>query len=232
MFKLEHYSTPKASIFVYHGVRLKRRPKVMNESKPCVYIVDDDEAVRDSLTLILDSINQACKAYDSAQSFIQDYSPQMCGCLVLDIRMPRMTGLELQKRLNDINCDLPIIFVTGHGDVPMAVEAMQKGAADFVQKPYREQELIDKINTAMNQHVTLREQNQEVNAIRHKIQSLTSREREVMDMMVEGKANKVIAIDLGISQRTVEIHRARVMEKMATHSLAQLVKMNIAALEN
>jgi len=199
----------------------------MSNYKPCVHIIDDDEAVRDSLTLVLESLNQLCKPYDSAQAFLDDYSATMEGCIVLDIRMPRMTGLELQNRLNDLNCDMPIIFVTGHGDVPMAVEAMQKGAVDFVQKPYREQDLIDKINAAMDQHQTLREQSVEANKIRDMINSLTTREREVMDMMLDGKANKVIAIDLGISQRTVEIHRARVMEKMGTHSLAQLVKMNM-----
>mgnify|MGYP000091354898 CR=1 FL=1 len=197
------------------------------ELKPSVYIIDDDEAVRDSLSLVLESLNQTCQAYSSAQEFLDGYNTNMQGCIVLDIRMPRMTGLELQNRLNDLGCDLPIIFVTGHGDVPMAVEAMQKGAVDFVQKPYREQDLIDKINTAMNQHAALRQQNQEASVIKEKILSLTAREKEVMDMMVEGKANKVIAIDLGISQRTVEIHRARVMEKMQTHSLAQLVKMNM-----
>lgn len=203
----------------------------MTDSKPCVHIIDDDEAVRDSLTLVLESVNQACKPYASAQDFLDDFDPDMQGCIVLDIRMPRMTGLELQNRLNDLNNDMPIIFVTGHGDVPMAVEAMQKGAVDFVQKPYREQELIDKIYAAMDSHLALREQNLEANKIREKIASLTTREREVMDMMLDGNANKVIAIDLGISQRTVEIHRARVMEKMQTHSLAQLVKMNMLVRE-
>lgn len=199
--------------------------------KSLVHIVDDDEAVRDSLRLVLESVDQACVCYESAQAFLDAYNAEMAGCIVLDIRMPQMTGIELQGRLAERNCDLPIIFVTGHGDVPMAVEAMQKGAADFVQKPYREQDLIDKINTALNTHRELREKNQDIAKIRANIASLTSREREVLDMMVNGNANKVIAIDLGISQRTVEIHRARVMEKMQTHSLAQLVRMAIAATE-
>ena len=203
----------------------------MTALEPKVYIVDDDEAVRESLALLLDSMDQNCQSFNSAVDFLNAYSGGMTGCLVLDIRMPGMNGLELQKQLNAGGSILPIIFVTGHGDVPMAVEAMQHGAVDFIQKPYREQDLLDKINMA----IALDENNREVLGHRHKIieklSTLTPREKEVMEMMVNGKANKVIAIDLGISQRTVEIHRARVMEKMATNSLAHLVKM-IVAVEN
>jgi two-component system response regulator FixJ len=203
----------------------------MTVLEPKVYIVDDDEAVRESLALLLDSMDQNCQSFNSAVDFLNAYSGGMTGCLVLDIRMPGMNGLELQKQLNAGGSILPIIFVTGHGDVPMAVEAMQHGAVDFIQKPYREQDLLDKINMA----IALDENNREVLGHRHKIieklSTLTPREKEVMEMMVNGKANKVIAIDLGISQRTVEIHRARVMEKMATNSLAHLVKM-VVAVEN
>ena len=203
----------------------------MTALEPKVYIVDDDEAVRESLALLLDSMDQNCQSFNSAVDFLNAYSGGMTGCLVLDIRMPGMNGLELQKQLNAGGSILPIIFVTGHGDVPMAVEAMQHGAVDFIQKPYREQDLLDKINMA----IALDESNREVLGHRHKIieklSTLTPREKEVMEMMVNGKANKVIAIDLGISQCTVEIHRARVMEKMATNSLAHLVKM-VVAVEN
>jgi two-component system response regulator FixJ len=203
----------------------------MTALEPKVYIVDDDEAVRESLALLLDSMDQNCQSFNSAVDFLNAYSGGMTGCLVLDIRMPGMNGLELQKQLNTEGSILPIIFVTGHGDVPMAVEAMQHGAVDFIQKPYREQDLLDKINMA----IALDESNREALEHRHKIieklSTLTPREKEVMEMMVNGKANKVIAIDLGISQRTVEIHRARVMEKMATNSLAHLVKM-VVAVEN
>ena len=200
----------------------------MTAATPKVFIVDDDEAVRESLALLLDSIGQQCGSFTSAVDFLHNYNQDMAGCIVLDIRMPGMNGLELQKKLNEISSILPIIFVTGHGDVPMAVEAMQHGAVDFIQKPYREQDLLDKINQALALDEKQRQALQERHSIVEKLESLTPREKEVMEMMVDGKANKVIAIDLGISQRTVEIHRARVMEKMETHSLAHLVKMVLA----
>ena len=198
------------------------------EVAACVHIVEDDDAVRDSLQMMLDSIGRATKTLDSADSFLSAYHQDMAGCIILDIRMPGMNGMELQRKLNDINSILPIIFVTGHGDVPMAVEAMQQGAVDFVQKPYREQELLDKISQAMELDEQNRSSLQQRQVIMQKMQSLTPREKDVMQLMVEGKANKVIAIDLDISQRTVEIHRARVMEKLDANSLAHLVRMFMA----
>ena len=203
----------------------------MAETPSTVYIVDDDEAVRESLGLLLDSVDQVSAAFASANEFLAAYNEDMAGCIVLDIRMPGMNGMELQKRLNDMNSILPIIFVTGHGDVPMAVEAIQHGAVDFIQKPYREQDLLDKINKALQLDATQRADLTEKKLIQERLETLTPRETEVMDMMIEGKANKVIAIDLGISQRTVEIHRSRVMEKMNTHSLAHLVRMALAVRE-
>ena len=203
----------------------------MAETPSTVYIVDDDEAVRESLGLLLDSVDQVSAAFASANEFLAAYDEDMAGCIVLDIRMPGMNGMELQKRLNDMNSILPIIFVTGHGDVPMAVEAIQHGAVDFIQKPYREQDLLDKINKALQLDATERADLTEKKLIQERLETLTPRETEVMDMMIEGKANKVIAIDLGISQRTVEIHRSRVMEKMNTHSLAHLVRMALAVRE-
>lgn len=198
------------------------------EVAACVHIVEDDDAVRDSLQMMLDSIGRETKVFDSADSFLSAYHPDMAGCIVLDIRMPGMNGMELQRKLNEINSILPIIFVTGHGDVPMAVEAMQQGAVDFVQKPYREQELLEKISQAMELDEQNRSSLQQRQVILEKMQSLTPREKDVMLLMVEGKANKVIAIDLDISQRTVEIHRARVMEKLSANSLAHLVRMFMA----
>lgn len=200
----------------------------MSDVEPKVYIVEDDEAVRESLQLVLESIGRKVVPFSNANEFLEAYSMDMAGCIVLDIRMPGINGMELQRKLNEMNSILPIIFVTGHGDVPMAVEAMQQGAVDFVQKPYREQELLDKINQAM----TLDDENRAIllqkQVIMEHMQELTPREQDVMKLMVEGKANKVIAIDLDISQRTVEIHRARVMEKLNANSLAHLVRMYMA----
>lgn len=200
----------------------------MADTDTCVYIVEDDDAVRESLQMMLESVGRRVEAFENADLFLQAYSQDMAGCIVLDIRMPGMNGMELQRKLNEQNSILPIIFVTGHGDVPMAVEAMQQGAVDFVQKPYREQELLEKIAQAIALDEENRASLQQRQMILERMQELTPRERDVMRLMVEGKANKVIAIDLDISQRTVEIHRARVMEKLCANSLAHLVRMYLA----
>ena len=196
-----------------------------SNARPTIFIVDDDAAVRDALKLLLRSVGQAVETFGSAQEFLDAYSEDRPGCLVLDIRMPGMSGLELQQRLNEKHSILPIIFITGHGDVPMAVEAMQAGAVDFIQKPFRDQDLIDRINQALEKDSSNRAALGERNDIRRRLETLTPREREVLDLVVHGKANKVIAGDLKLSQRTVEIHRARVMEKMQASSLAHLVRM-------
>ncbi|HEY3699775.1 MAG TPA: response regulator transcription factor [Spongiibacteraceae bacterium] len=195
---------------------------------PKVYIVEDDDAVRESLQLVLESVGYKTRPFANANLFLDNYNVDMAGCLVLDIRMPGINGMELQRKLNERNSMLPIIFVTGHGDVPMAVEAMQQGAVDFVQKPYREQELLEKIERAFAMDKNNRESLQQRQAIATRLQTLTPRELDVLRLMVEGRANKVIAIDLDISQRTVEIHRARVMEKLEANSLAHLVRMVMA----
>ncbi|MDB6061783.1 MAG: DNA-binding response regulator [Verrucomicrobiaceae bacterium] len=200
----------------------------MNVDAAKVYIVEDDDAVRESLQLVLESVGYKIKAFANANAFLDAYHGDMAGCLVLDIRMPGMNGMELQRKLNERNSILPVIFVTGHGDVPMAVEAMQQGALDFVQKPYREQELLEKIERAFKVDLDNRESLQQRQVIATRLQNLTPRELDVLRLMIEGKANKVIAIDLDISQRTVEIHRARVMEKLEAHSLAHLVRMVMA----
>jgi FixJ family two-component response regulator len=193
-----------------------------------VFVVDDDAAVRDSLRMLLKSVGLPCEAFASGQDFLEGNRDDRPGCVVLDIRMPVMSGLELQARLNERHSIMPIIFITGHGDVPMAVEAMQAGAVDFIQKPFRDQDLLDRINQALDKDAGSRRLLAERNVIRKHLDSLTPREREVLDLVVAGKANKVIAGDLNLSQRTVEIHRARVMEKMGAHSLAHLVRMVIA----
>jgi two-component system, LuxR family, response regulator FixJ len=197
----------------------------MKDRPPVVFIVDDDEAVRGSLRLLLKSVGLTPNAMGSAREFLTKYDSTQPGCLVLDVRMPEMSGLELQEQLNLQGAVIPVIFITGHGDVPMAVEAMQAGAFDFLQKPFRDQDLIDRIQRALEKDRSNRIALTERSAIRDRLESLTPREREVLTMVASGKANKVMASDLGVSQRTVEIHRARVMEKMGASSLAQLVRM-------
>ena len=203
----------------------------MTHNQPAVYIVDDDDAVRDSLSFLMKSVGLSCQVFASAQAYLDVVDSIEAGCLVLDIRMPGMSGLELQKKLNAMGSMIPIIFITGHGDVPMAVQAMRDGALDFIQKPFRDQDLIDCINHALDEDSRNRSIQQQQQSLKGRISELTDREREVMQLVVAGKANKVIAAELGVSQRTVEIHRSRVMEKMRARSLAQLVRMAIA-LEN
>lgn len=195
--------------------------------EPSVFVIDDDQAVRDSLGLLLKSMGHRAKLFESAQAFLDQFDPDVTGCIVLDIRMPGMSGMELQQRLKALRCAAPIIFVTGHGDVPMAVEAMHQGAFDFIQKPFRDQELLDRINQALNWNAEHRSDEDRRRAVQERFTTLTPREREVMDCVVRGLANKVIAMDLDLSQRTVEIHRARVMEKMNARSLADLVRMSL-----
>jgi FixJ family two-component response regulator len=196
-----------------------------NTSRATIFVVDDDAAVRDAMKLLLRALGQPVESYGSGAEFLDNYREDRPGCLVLDIRMPGMSGLELQQKLNERHSILPIIFITGHGDVPMAVEAMQAGAVDFIQKPFRDQDLIDRINQALEKDGANRAALGERAEIRKRLETLTPREREVLDLVVHGKANKVIAGDLRLSQRTVEIHRARVMEKMQASSLAHLVRM-------
>jgi two-component system response regulator FixJ len=197
----------------------------MNQGLPIVFIVDDDEAVRNSLRLLVKSVGLTAAALVSAQEFLASYDPLQPGCLVLDVRMPGMSGLELQQQLNLRGAVIPVIFITGHGDVPMAVEAMQQGAFDFLQKPFRDQDLIDRIQRALEKDRVNRAELGKRSDLRARHEALTPREREVLALVMSGKANKVMAADLGLSQRTVEVHRARVMEKMGASSLAHLVRM-------
>jgi two-component system response regulator FixJ len=199
------------------------------EYKPTVFIVDDDEAIRRSLQLLLKTLGLPSTVRASADEFLANYDPAQPGCLLLDVRMPGMSGMELQQELNRRGAIIPVIFITGHGDVRMAVEAVQQGAFDFLQKPFREQELIDRVQRALARDQELRTQLAEREKIRERLASLTPREREILDLVTEGKANKVMAAQLGVSQRTVEIHRAHLMEKMHAASLAQLVRMTMAA---
>jgi two-component system, LuxR family, response regulator FixJ len=195
------------------------------KKNPVIMVVDDDSGVRNAMRSLLKSVGLESALYASAQEFLTAYQPAQPGCLVLDIRMPGMSGLELQQQLNMLGAVVPVIFMTGHGDIPMAVEAMQHGAFDFLQKPFRDQDLLDRIQRAIARDTEQRQTLGETARIKAHVESLTAREREVLDLMTQGKQNKVIAQDLGVSPRTVEIHRARVMEKMNAQSVAQLVRM-------
>lgn len=189
-----------------------------------VHIVDDDDAVRDALVEVLDALEMNARGFASANEFLDYVSLETAGCLVLDIRMPGISGLELQKKLRAMNSALPIIFITGYADVPMAVEAIKLGAIEFIQKPFREQELLDAIYTAMENAKASHDNLLENNAQQQRFDTLSNREREVLAHIVDGHANKVIAHELGISQRTVENHRASILEKMHVRSTAGLIK--------
>jgi len=188
-----------------------------------VYIVDDDAAVRQSLSLLMRSMKLEVATFASAQDFLAACVDDLCGCLVLDIRMPGMSGLDLQTELGRRRVALPIIFITGHGDVGMAVRAMKAGAVDFIEKPFSDQQLLDRIQQALAQCRAGRSARAARATIEARLTTLSPREREVMQRIVIGQANKVIALELGLSERTVEIHRAKVMSKMAVRSVAELV---------
>jgi len=197
-------------------------------SAATVYVVDDDDGMRRALSLLLNTVGYKTAAFAGPVEFLDKFKPETAGCLVLDIRMPGMSGLELQQHLNRMGSMLPVIFITGHGDVPMAVQAMKEGAFEFVQKPFRDQDLLDRINHALEQDKENRSTLARRADVLHRVESLTPREKQVMAMVVDGAANKVIAIDLGLSERTVEIHRAKVMEKMGARSVAHLVKLQMS----
>jgi FixJ family two-component response regulator len=201
----------------------------MSPRDPVVFVVDDDEAVRESLELLISSVGLEVRSSGSAREFLESYDGGRPGCLVLDVRMPGMSGLELQERLNEMGSCLPVIFITGHGDVPVAVSAMRAGAVDFLQKPFRDQELLDRIHQSIQRHRGLLARLDDVQQVRERMSHLTRREREVMALVVEGAPNKAIAYDLGLSERTVEIHRSRVMKKMDAGSLAELVQLVLSA---
>ena len=193
-----------------------------------VYVVDDDDGMRRALTLLLNTVGYKTAAFPGPKEFLEKFNPDVAGCLVLDIRMPGMSGLELQQHLNRMGSMLPVIFITGHGDVPMAVQAMKEGAFEFVQKPFRDQDLLDRVNHALEQDKENRSTLARRADVLHRFETLTPREQQVMGFVVDGAANKVIAIDLGLSERTVEIHRAKVMEKMGARSVAHLVKLQLS----
>lgn len=193
--------------------------------EPTVFVVDDDQAVRDSLQFLLESEDLRVEAFESAERFLKDYSIYQVGCLLLDIRMPGMNGLELQKELSKHKYTLPIIIISGHGDIPAAVRAMRRGAMDFVEKPFNNEDLLGHVKAALERDVDNQQKRMQFDAIRARVDNLTPREHQVMELVVKDNPNKVIASELGVSIKTVEFHRARVMEKMHADSLLHLVAM-------
>jgi FixJ family two-component response regulator len=196
-------------------------------SDATVFVVDDDPAMRESLSFLMGSVGIRVKTFEDAHAFLDQYDSEERGCLVLDVRMPGMSGLELQERLSTNGVSLPVVMVTGYGDVPMAVRALKSGALDFIEKPFTDQELLDRVNEALNVDRRLhREAEKRVN-YDVRVGRLTERELQVMRLVVDGKSNKMIAHELGLSPKTVEVHRARVMDKMEVGSLAQLLRLVI-----
>jgi two-component system response regulator FixJ len=194
-------------------------------TEPTVFIVDDDQEVRDAIELLMRSIGLATESFASAQAFLDSFDPERAGCLVLDVRMRGMSGLDLQQRLAQEPLHPPVVIITGHGDVPMAVRAVKNGAVDFIEKPFNEQVLLDAVHRALEQDAEHRGQASRLADIRERIDRLTPREREILEQVAAGKRNKVIAAELSISQSTVEAHRAKVMEKMGARSLSDLMRM-------
>jgi two-component system response regulator FixJ len=192
---------------------------------PIVYVVDDDLAIRDALVLLLESSGRAARAFPDAATFLDGLAPGHPGCVVADVRMPGMSGLELQRHLKQAGIDLPVIIITGHGDVAMAVQALKEGASDFIEKPFDEDVLARSVDAALDKGARAFRDRQAIGDIRARVGELTPREREVMDFVVQGLPNKAVAAELNISVRTVEIHRGRVMEKMQAGSLSDLVRM-------
>jgi two-component system response regulator FixJ len=201
---------------------------------PVIYVIDDDDAVRESLEFLLKTAGISARGFDSAKAFLEIIPRVKSGCVVTDVRMPDMTGIDLLRKLNEIKPDLPVIMITGHGDIALAVEAMKIGAVDFLEKPFDDDHLLASVRAALDKDADAAKRQAQLGDIHDKLAALSNRERQVLEGLVAGQANKIIAFDLGISPRTVEIYRANVMTKMAANSLSDLVRMAMMAgiLEN
>jgi FixJ family two-component response regulator len=198
----------------------------MKPADPMVYVVDDDTSMREALSSLIRSVGLRVAVFSSAQEFMSHERPDAAACLVLDVRLPGLSGLDLQGELLTADVHIPIIFITGHGDIPMSVRAMKAGAAEFLPKPFREQELLDAIREALERDEAAREDRGQVTELRRKYDTLTDREREVMSPIVKGMLNKQVAANLGISEVTVKVHRRHIMEKMGAKSLPEMVRMS------
>ena len=198
----------------------------MPEQQPIVFVVDDDDEVRASLDRLIRSAGFTVKTFASANQFLKSERPDVPGCLVLDVKLPGLGGLDLQRRLADSDLAIPIVFITGHGDIPMSVRAIKAGAVEFLTKPFRDQDLLDAINQAIELDRTTREWKSGIAKLRDRYETLTPREQEVMQLVVAGMLNKQIALELGTSEITIKVHRGQVMQKMQANSLADLVRIS------
>jgi FixJ family two-component response regulator len=197
----------------------------MTAAEAMVFVVDDDAGMRESLKSLIRSVGLRVETFASAQDFLRSTRPEVPGCLVLDVRLPGLSGLDLQKRMAEVELEIPIVFISGHGDIPMSVRAMKAGAIEFLTKPFRDQELLDAVQQAIERDRNAREQRAEIAELRSRYRRLTPREREVMALVATGLLNKQIAGELGTSEASVKVHRQHVMEKMQAGSLAALVRM-------
>ncbi len=197
--------------------------------RPTVMIVDDDASVRDSLRCLVETVGLEVEAYASPHDFLRSFKPSRPGCLVLDLRLPGMSGLELQRRLADSGVMIPIIFITGYGDIRSAVQAMELGAVYFLEKPYSEQRLVDLIQESLERDQRLRARHQSVARARKRLSQLTTREREVVDLLAEGRSSKMIAAALRLSKKTVDLHRSHIIKKLGVSSVAELVRLVLSA---